>query len=257
MIKHVISAYKWWEETTFPVPSRRLGLPARILKQIYEVGISSAETSVVRDAAMVIFAYVLSSLRDSSVVSIAAADVEVTDCCVRARLSYVKGRPASREQPVEYTGDLLDPSPFFDVGCQCENPTYGASPCLPSLPTGVPHSSLPASLAVSRCSGTARRRDVITALTHSALAPTLCRFYSEFPSRRVWLALAGVPTASLWHASTLTAQLACARPAPGCFARLRSRSSPARPDGSRQPVVACALRVLRCISYFSELAFQL
>jgi hypothetical protein len=101
MIKHVISAYKWWEETAFPAPSRRLGLSARVLKKIYNVGMSSADIPVVRDAAMVIFAYVLSGLRDSSVVSIAAADVEVTDCCVRARLSYVKGRTASREQPVE------------------------------------------------------------------------------------------------------------------------------------------------------------
>jgi hypothetical protein len=35
--------------------------------------------------------------------------VELTDYSIRARLSYVKGRPASQELPVDYTGGADSP----------------------------------------------------------------------------------------------------------------------------------------------------
>jgi hypothetical protein len=109
MVRHAVSAYQWWEETAFPAASRRMGLPAHVVQRIYLLGMVAVAPSVVRDAAMVVFAYIFSGLRDSSVVSLATSDVELTDSSVRARLSYVKGRPASQELPVEYIGGADSP----------------------------------------------------------------------------------------------------------------------------------------------------
>jgi site-specific recombinase XerC len=81
-----------------------LGLAADVVKRIYLIGVGSVAPSVVRDAAMVVFAYIFSGLRDSSVVSLDTSDVELTDYSIRARLSYEKGRPASQGLPVDYTG---------------------------------------------------------------------------------------------------------------------------------------------------------
>lgn len=63
---------------------------------------STVEPSCLRDAAMVTFAYCLNGLRDSSVISIEANKVDVQADHLVARLSVVKGRPASTVPLVRY-----------------------------------------------------------------------------------------------------------------------------------------------------------
>lgn len=100
MVKHAVGAYKSWEETAFPAPSRRLGLSAAILKEIWTLGMQTVDLATLRDAAMVVFSYVMSGLRDSSVVSIESNLAALTAAKLQVQLSYVKGKPASRVAPV-------------------------------------------------------------------------------------------------------------------------------------------------------------
>jgi hypothetical protein len=109
MGRHAINAYQWWEETAFPVPGRRMGLAANVLKQIFTLGMTSLDVAIVRDTTMVLFSYILSGFHESSVVSLETANVEPGVDFVRARLNFVKGRPASLEQPVGWTGDRDSP----------------------------------------------------------------------------------------------------------------------------------------------------
>lgn len=70
-----------------------------------------ADLPTIRDAAVVLFAYCLNGLRDSSVLSIKTFDVNLDNEKIIARLSVVKGKQASRQQLVRYDrlGDLPSP----------------------------------------------------------------------------------------------------------------------------------------------------
>ena len=99
-VKAACLAYKAWEETVFPAASRRLGLPPVVVKKIWALGMSTDNLGTLRDALMVVFAYSLSGLRDSSVVSVATSDVRLTASGINVLLSFVKGKHASRESPI-------------------------------------------------------------------------------------------------------------------------------------------------------------
>lgn len=108
---HVIRAYRRWEEHHYPAPEVRCGVSASLLQQIWGLGMKTSSVSLLRDAALCVFAYCLNGLRESSVVSLPAANVNLTESFVVARLSVVKGQPASQVQTVRYDrlGPLLSP----------------------------------------------------------------------------------------------------------------------------------------------------
>ena len=112
-VSAVCLAYKAWEETVFPAASRRLGLPRVVVNKSWALGMSTDDLGTLRDASTVVFAYYLSGIRDSSVVSVATSDVRLTASGINDLLSFVKGKLASRESPISlhasYCGDgLLD-----------------------------------------------------------------------------------------------------------------------------------------------------
>lgn len=108
---HVLRAYKRWEEQNYPQTAVRCGVPASVMKQIWALGMDTEEISVVRDAAVTLFAFCVNGLRESSVLSLEHRYVVFSDDRITARLSVVKGQSASRVQSVAYdrVGDMASP----------------------------------------------------------------------------------------------------------------------------------------------------
>lgn len=59
-----------------------------------------------------VFAYCMNGLRDSSVMSLLASNVELRNDEVVARLTVIKGKPASRVRLVKYRHMSEAPSPI-------------------------------------------------------------------------------------------------------------------------------------------------
>ena len=110
-VKHVLRAFSRWEEQEFPVASVRVVINASQIKAIWELGMTSQNRNVIRDAAMCVFAYSLNGLRESSVASLLANNVSFTADSMTARLSVIKGRASSRQQLVSFTG-IVTASPL-------------------------------------------------------------------------------------------------------------------------------------------------
>lgn len=89
-----------------------MGLSAAQLKKVWELGMSSSQACVVCQAAMCMFAYAFNGLRESSVCSTQARNVEFRTGTMTARLSIVKGRPASCEPLVRFTRSRQSTSPL-------------------------------------------------------------------------------------------------------------------------------------------------
>lgn len=102
LLPHVLRVLERWEEDKFPPLDIRSGLSAEHVQRIWGMGMSASLLQTVRDCAVCVFAFCFNGLRDSSVMSIQAKDVRSDQMHLRARLSIVKGKFASREQSVEY-----------------------------------------------------------------------------------------------------------------------------------------------------------
>lgn len=73
---------------------------------------ATTSSSLLRDTAIMMFAYCMNGLHDSSVTSLLASNVELGNHEVGARLTVVKGKPASRVQLVKYRRMSKVPSPI-------------------------------------------------------------------------------------------------------------------------------------------------
>lgn len=99
---HVLRAYERWEEENYPALATRCGIPATVVQAVWGLGMSTRTPSTLRDCALVVFAYCLNGLRDSSVISLLSANVNISGTEMVARLSRVKGRASSQVPLVRY-----------------------------------------------------------------------------------------------------------------------------------------------------------
>lgn len=88
-------AYTIREEEAHPLPVVRIGVTSSHLRQVFEVGMSSHDIEIVRDAAIMMFSFCFNRLRENSVVSLKAFNVEIMEYSMTCRPSFVKGKPAS------------------------------------------------------------------------------------------------------------------------------------------------------------------
>ena len=111
MVWHVIRGFRKWEEANFPQRTVRAGVPASIVQRIWALGMETSSLSLLRDAAIVLFAYLLNGLRESSVASLKTSNIILTESNIVARLSVVKGQQASGVPVVAYArlGSLHSP----------------------------------------------------------------------------------------------------------------------------------------------------
>lgn len=70
LVSHAIRAYGKWEEDNYPKPDVRIGIPASVVQLIWGMGMSTEDPSILHDAAMVLFAFCMNGLRESSVTTI-------------------------------------------------------------------------------------------------------------------------------------------------------------------------------------------
>lgn len=103
MVPLMIREYTKWEEEAQPLQDVRIGLSAEQMHKLWEMGMNATHKSIVRDAAMCLFAYCFNGLRESSVASMRVQDVSFTDQSMICRLCVVKGRQASRVPLVGFT----------------------------------------------------------------------------------------------------------------------------------------------------------
>lgn len=101
-VAHVTRAYARWEEENYPQKEVRVGVSASVVQAIWGFGMQTGDPSKLRDAAMVMFAYCFNGLRESSVLTLRADNVELQGDQMMARLSFVKGQIASHVPLVRY-----------------------------------------------------------------------------------------------------------------------------------------------------------
>lgn len=99
---HVLRGYRRWEEEHYPQREVRCGIPATVVQQICAFGIATDSLPLLRDAAVCCFSYCMNGLRESSVVSLETSKVSFPEDGLVARLSVVKGQPASQAPLVAY-----------------------------------------------------------------------------------------------------------------------------------------------------------
>jgi len=132
MMVHVLRGYARWEEAKYPKQDVRCGVPASVVQRVWGLGMRSATTSVVRDAAMCVFAYCFNGLRESSVASLESRHVHLSPEEMKVRLTVVKGREASLVPLANYTrlGELSSPLDLWLrwAGCRGEHPRFFALP---------------------------------------------------------------------------------------------------------------------------------
>ena len=102
MVPVLLQAYGKWEEANFPQAAVRNGISSQVMHQVWGMGMSTQSPSLLRDAAVCLFAYVMNGLRESSVMTVTVENVDLSDEVISARLSKVKGKAASRAQLVSY-----------------------------------------------------------------------------------------------------------------------------------------------------------
>ena len=102
LVPVLLRAYGKWEEANFPQAAVRNGISSQVMQQVWGMGMYTQSPSLLRDAAVCLFAYVMNGLRESLVMTITVEDVELSDEVMSARLSKVKGKAASRAQLVSY-----------------------------------------------------------------------------------------------------------------------------------------------------------
>lgn len=102
LLKAVIRGYTKWEEANFPLREVRCGISASVVQRIWGMGMSTDSPALLRDAALCVFAYCMNGLRESSVLSILHTNVAMDSNKLTARLSVVKGKPASQVSLVSY-----------------------------------------------------------------------------------------------------------------------------------------------------------
>ena len=102
LVPVLLRAYGRWDEENFPQAAVRNGISSQVMQQVWGTDMSTQSPSLLRDAAVCLFAYAMNGLRESSVMTITVGDVELSDEVMSARLSKVKGKAASRAQLVSY-----------------------------------------------------------------------------------------------------------------------------------------------------------
>ena len=102
-LSNVLRGYRRWEGAKLPKVDHRLGIPAGVMQQVWFDGMKeNVNPRVARDAAMLVLSYSLNGLRESSVLSLQAANVTLCPDSITARLSVVNGKMASEVAPVSY-----------------------------------------------------------------------------------------------------------------------------------------------------------
>lgn len=111
-VYHVVRAYKRWEESQFAQESVRLGVSASTVQRIWGLGMGTTSSTLLRDAAICVFAFCLNGVQESSLISLLTSNVEIDANTLTARLSVVKGQAASRVPLVSYSRFSDLPSPL-------------------------------------------------------------------------------------------------------------------------------------------------
>ena len=68
-----------WEEAKCPQAVVLTGIASQVRQQVWGMGMSTQSLSLLRDAAVCLFAYAMSGLRESSVMTIIVEDVDPSD----------------------------------------------------------------------------------------------------------------------------------------------------------------------------------
>lgn len=63
----VLRAYAKWEEDKFPADAVRAGLSADAMLKIFNLGMTSTDLHTIRDFALILFAFLINGLQESSV----------------------------------------------------------------------------------------------------------------------------------------------------------------------------------------------
>lgn len=81
----------------------RCGVLAAVMQAVWGLGTATDSIGVMHDCAMLVFAFCLNGLRDSSVTSVLANNVHLTSASILVGLSLVKRKSASRVRCVRYS----------------------------------------------------------------------------------------------------------------------------------------------------------
>lgn len=108
LVPVLLRAYGKWEEANVSQAAVCNGISSQVMHQVLGIGMSTTSPSLLRDAAACMFAYAMNGLRESSVMTIAAEHVQLSDEVMSARLSKMKGKA----QLVSYKGWSTVPGPI-------------------------------------------------------------------------------------------------------------------------------------------------
>ena len=106
-IKQVLRAFERWHDEVSPQPSVQLGVPSSIVQRIWKLGMDTLLREQLRDCALLVFAFCLNGLRESSISALPSSNATVSPEAVVIRIVLLKGRPVPSNVPLlSYSREL-------------------------------------------------------------------------------------------------------------------------------------------------------
>lgn len=125
ILQQIIKAYKFWEATSFPAPSYRIGISAAVVDWIFPLKMLLEYVFNTRDAAMVVFSFTLSRLRDYAVANLLNRMVTYSSSLFSLRMRYRIGKIKDLEPLLSSYRIGHDISSPFDLFCLWEEKWTG------------------------------------------------------------------------------------------------------------------------------------